>query len=306
MSAGHGHGHGMTATGRHRGRLTAVMAISTAIAVLEVAGALVSGSLVLFADAAHMAADAAGVGLSLLAAYVAARPATDRRTFGYARAEILAATANALLLLGMAAFILIEAARRLAAPPAVGSGLMVVFGFIALAGNGVSMILLRRAQADSMNARGAFLEVASDTFGAVAVIVTGVIVATTGFTLADPIASLVLGAFILPRTWRLLRDAVDVLLEASPQGIDLSEVRRHMTELDGVTDVHDLHAWTITSGVPVLSAHVVVDPGVLADGRSASMLDILQECLRGHFDVAHSTFQLEPTGHADHEPYVCL
>jgi cobalt-zinc-cadmium efflux system protein len=303
---GHGHGHGMTATGRHRGRLTAVMAISTTIAVLEVVGALVSGSLVLFADAAHMAADAAGVGLSLLAAHVAARPATDRRTFGYARAEILAATANALLLLGMAGFILIQAAQRLAAPPAVGSGLMVIFGFIALAGNGVSMILLRRARVDSMNVRGAFLEVASDTFGAVAVILTGVIVAITGFTLADPIASLVVGAFILPRTWRLLRDAVDVLLEASPRGIDLSEVRRHMTDLDGVTDVHDLHAWTITSGVPVLSAHVVVDPGVLADGRSAAMLDILQECLRGHFDVAHSTFQLEPTGHADHEPYVCL
>jgi cobalt-zinc-cadmium efflux system protein len=306
MPAGHGHGPGVTATGRHRGRLTAVMAISASIAALEVAGALVSGSLVLFADAAHMAADAAGVGLSLLAAHVATRPATDRRTFGYARAEILAATANALLLLGMAAFILIEAARRLATPPAVESGLMVIFGFIALAGNGVSMILLRRAQAESMNARGAFLEVASDTFGAVAVILTGVVVAITGFTRADPIASLVVGAFILPRTWRLLKDAVDVLLEASPRGIDLSEVRRHLTELDGVTDVHDLHAWTITSGLPILSAHVVVDPGVLAGGRSAAMLDILQECLRGHFDVAHSTFQLEPTGHADHEPYVCL
>ena len=282
------------------------MAISTAIAVFEVAGALVSGSLVLFADAAHMAADAAGVGLSLLAAHFATRPATDRRTFGYARAEILAAMANALLLLGMAAFILIEAAQRLAAPPAVESGLMVIFGFVALAGNGASMILLRQAQAESMNARGAFLEVASDTFGAVAVILTGVIIAITGFTLADPIASLLVGALILPRTWRLLRDAVDVLLEASPRGIDLSEVRRHMTDLDGVTDVHDLHAWTITSGLPILSAHVVVDPGVLAGGRSAAMLDTLQECLRGHFDVAHSTFQLEPAGHADHEPYVCL
>jgi cobalt-zinc-cadmium efflux system protein len=306
MSAGHGHTHGVTATGRHRGRLVAVMGISAGIAALEIAGALISGSLVLFADAAHMAADAAGVGLSLLAAYFATRPATDRRTFGYARAEILAATANALLLLGMAAFIVIEAARRLAAPPAVGSGLIVIFGLVALAGNGVSMILLRRAQAESLNTRGAFLEVASDTFGAAAVIVTGIIVMTTGFTLADPIASLVVGTLILPRTWRLLRDAVDVLLEASPRGIDLGEVRRHMTELDGVTDVHDLHAWTITSGLPILSAHVVVDPAVLVNGRSAVMLDTLQECLRGHFDVVHSTFQLEPTGHADHEPSVCL
>jgi cobalt-zinc-cadmium efflux system protein len=306
MSAGHGHAHGVTATGRHRGRLVAVMAISAAIAVLEIAGALISGSLVLFADAAHMAADAAGVGLSLLAAYFATRPATDRWTFGYARAEILAATANALLLLGMAAFIVIEAARRLAAPPTVGSGLIVIFGLVALAGNGVSLVLLRRAQAESLNTRGAFLEVASDTFGAAAVIVTGIIVTTTGFALADPIASLVVGALILPRTWRLLRDAVDVLLEASPRGIDLSEVRRHMTELEGVSDVHDLHAWTITSGLPILSAHVVVDPAVLVNGRSAVMLDTLQECLRGHFDVVHSTFQLEPTGHADHEPSVCL
>jgi cobalt-zinc-cadmium efflux system protein len=282
------------------------MAITTGIAILEVAGAIASGSLVLFADAAHMAADAAGVGVSLLAAHFATRPATDRRTFGYARAEILAAMANALLLLGMAAFILIAAARRLTTPAPVGSGLMVVFGFIALAGNGASLLLLRRAQTESMNARGAFLEVASDTFGAGAVIVTGVIVSTTGFTLADPIASLAVGALILPRTWRLLHDAVDVLLEASPQGVDLSEVRRHMTAVDGVTDVHDLHAWTITSGLPILSAHVVVDPDVLAGGRSATMLDTLQECLRGHFDVAHSTFQLEPAGHADHEPYVCL
>lgn len=310
MAAGHGHGqahgHGLTATGRHRGRLTAVMTISATIAALEVAGAAISGSLVLFADAAHMAADAAGVGLSLLAAHFATRPATDRRTFGYARAEILAAMANALLLLGMATFIVVEAAQRLASPPAVGSGLMIVFGFVALAGNGASLILLRQAQAESMNVRGAFLEVASDTFGAVAVIVTGVIVASTGFTLADPIASLLVGALILPRTWRLLRDAVDVLLEASPRGIDLTEVRRHMTDLDGVSDVHDLHAWTITSGLPVLSAHVVVDPAVLTSGRSAVMLDALQECLRGHFDVVHSTFQLEPTGHADHEPSVCL
>jgi len=157
-----------------------------------------------------------------------------------------------------------------------------------------------------MNVRGAFLEVASDTFGALAVIVTGIVVAATGFTRADPIASLAVAALILPRTWRLLRDAVDVLLEASPRGIDLTEVRTHLTALDGVVGVHDLHAWTITSGLPVLSAHVVVDPGVLANGRSAAMLDALQACLAGHFDVGHSTFQLEPASHAGHEPSVCL
>ena len=309
MGTGHAHTHapgrGLTATGRYRGRLTAVLAITIGIAVAEVIGALVSGSLVLLADAAHMAADAAGVGLSLLAAYMATRPATDRRTFGYARAEILAATVNALVLLGMAVFIIVEAARRLASPPAVDADIMVIFGLVALAGNGVSLLLLRHGQAESLNVRGAFLEVASDTFGALAVIVTGVVVGLTGFALADPIASLAVAALIVPRTWRLLRDAVDVLLEASPRGVDLTEVRTHMTALEGVVGVHDLHAWTITWGLPVLSAHVVVDPGVLANGRSAAMLDALQACLHGHFDVAHSTFQLEPASHAGHEPSVC-
>lgn len=301
---GPGRPHHATAAGRYRGRLAVAVAISAAIAAAEVAGALISGSLVLLADAAHMAADAAGVGLSVLATVMAARPVSGRRTFGYARAEILAATVNALLLLGLAAFILTAAARRAGAPPGVGSGLMIVFGVAALAGNGVSLLLLRRGQAESLNVRGAFLEVASDTFGAAAVIISGAVIAGTGFTLADPIASIVVAALILPRTWNLLRDAVDVLLEATPRGVDLAEVRTHLTSVKGVTDVHDLHAWTITSGLPVLSAHVVVDRGMLAAGCSPGILDQLQECLRGHFDVAHSTFQLEPAGHAEHEPSV--
>jgi cobalt-zinc-cadmium efflux system protein len=301
--AGHGHSHlhGVTATGRHRNALTAVLALTTLIAIAEIIGALITGSLVLLADAAHMAADAAGVGLSLLAAYFATRPATTRRTFGYARAEILAAMVNAVLLFGMAAFIFTEAVQRLMSPSAVHSGLLVVFGVIALAANGTSLLLLRRGQSESLNLRGAFLEVASDALGAAAVIATGIVIAATGFTRADPIASLAVGVLILPRTWRLLREAVDVLLEASPRGIDLTEVRRHMTELGGVQGVHELHAWTITSGLPVLSAHVVVDAEILADGRSGVMLDRLQECLRGHFDVEHSTFQLELAGHVDHE-----
>ena len=296
-----GHSHRVTATGRHRQTLITVLALTTLVAVAEVIGAVITGSLVLFADAAHMAADAAGLGLSLLAAFVASRPATEKRTFGYARAEILAAMANAVLLLAMAAFILYEAIQRLVSSSAVSSGLLIVFGVIALAANAVSLLLLRQGQAESLNLRGAFLEVASDTLGAAAVIVTGVIIATTGFTRADPIASLVVGLLILPRTWRLLRETVDVLLEASPRGMDLSEVRRHLTTLNGVRDVHELHAWTITSGLPVLSAHVVVEPEFFDDGRCFTMLDRLQDCLRGHFDVEHSTFQLEPAGHAAHE-----
>jgi cobalt-zinc-cadmium efflux system protein len=298
----HGHTHhGHTAAGQHRGPLTAVLVITISIAAAEIIGAALTGSLVLLADAAHMAADAAGVGLSLLAVRFAARPPTAQRTFGYARAEILAAMANSLLLLGMAGFIFTEAVRRLMTPAVVSPELLLIFGAIALAGNAVSLALLRRGQAESLNVRGAFLEVAADSLGAAAVIVTGVVIAATGFDRADSIASLAVGALILPRTWHLLREVIDVLLEASPKGIDLSEVRRHMTGLAGVREVHDLHAWTITSGLPVLSAHIVVAPEVLADGRSAVILDKLQDCLRGHFDVAHSTFQLEPAGHAEHE-----
>ncbi len=296
-----GHAHGLTTTGRHRRVLITVLLLTAAVAIAEVAGAVVTGSLVLFADAAHMAADAAGLGLSLLAVYMAARPPTQRRTFGYARAEILAAMANAVLLLAMAAFIAVNAIERLASPTAVNSGLVIAFGVIALAANGLSLVLLRQGEAESLNLRGAFLEVASDGLGAAAVIVTGVVIAATGFTRIDPIASLAVGLLILPRTWRLLRETLDVLLEASPRGMDLSEVRQHMTALSGVMDVHDLHAWTITSGLPVLSAHVVVDPAVFNDGRCFGMLDRLQDCLRGHFDVEHSTFQLEPAGHAAHE-----
>jgi cobalt-zinc-cadmium efflux system protein len=299
--SGHSHGRGPTVTGSYRRALTVVLLISLGIAIAEVIGAILTGALVLFADAAHMAADTAGIGLSLLAAWFASRPATDRRTFGYARAEILAAMANSLLLLGMAGVIFTEAARRLTSPPAVNSGLLIAFGAGAFAANACSLLVLRRGQAESLNVRGAFLEVAADTIGAAAVIVTGIIISATGFTLADPIASLAVGALILPRTWRLLREAVDILLEASPEGIRLEDIRRHMAAVPGIREVHELHVWTITSGLPVFSAHVVVDPEIIERGQSAIMLDQLQACLSGHFDVDHSTFQLEPAGHADHE-----
>jgi cobalt-zinc-cadmium efflux system protein len=300
-NASRGRDHGHTVTGSQRQALTIVLAISSVIALAEIAGAILTGSLVLLADAAHMAADAAGVGLSLLAVWFASRPPTAKRTFGYARAEILAAVINALLLLGLAAFIFAEAIRRIMSPPPVSSGLLIGFGVLALVANACSLLVLRQGQSVSLNVRGAFLEVASDTLGAAAVIVTGVIIGATGVTLADPIASLAIGVLILPRTWRLLREAIDVLLEASPEGIDLNEIRAHMACVTGIREVHELHVWTITSGQPVFSAHVVVDPEVIEQGQSAVMLDRLQDCLRGHFDVEHSTFQLEPAGHADHE-----
>ncbi len=294
MSQSHGHAHRV---GDHRRRLALVLAVTCAILALEVVGALLSGSLALLADAGHMATDAGGIALSLLAMWFAARPAGPRRTFGLYRLEILAAVANALLLCGVGVYILVEAVRRLLEPPTVSSATMLAFGAVGVAGNAVSLALLRRGQAESLNLRGAFLEVLNDLLGSAAVLVAGGVIWLTGFQRADAVASAVVGSLILPRTWRLLREALDVLLEATPKEIDLAEVRRHLLDDTGVVEVHDLHAWMITSGMPVLSAHIVVhDPAV-----TGQVLDRLCECLRGHFDIDHSTIQVEPAGHQHHE-----
>lgn len=281
----------------HRRRLALVLAITCTILAVEVVGAVLSGSLVLLADAGHMATDAGGIGLSLLAMWFAARPSSPSRTFGFHRLEILAAVANALVLCGVGVYILVETVLRLLEPPVVASGTMLVFGAVGLAGNAVSLALLRRGQAESLNLRGAFLEVLNDLLGSAAVLVAGAVIWFTGFQRADAIASAVVGALILPRTWKLLREALDVLLEATPKGVDLAEVRRHLLDDRGVVDVHDLHAWTITSGMPVLSAHIVIDD----PSSSGQVLDRLCDCLRGHFDIDHSTIQVEPAGHQNHE-----
>lgn len=295
---GGGHEHGGSAAAGHKGRLTAVLGITVAILAAEVAGALASGSLSLLADAGHMLTDAAGIALSLLAITFGQRSPSQARTFGYLRLEILAAAFNALLLFAVGIFVIVEAIRRLIHPPEVASGIMLIFGVIAVCGNACSLLLLRRGQGESLNIRGAFLEVLSDFLGAAAVIVAAVVIAVTGFQRADPIASLLIAVLIIPRTWQLLRQATDVLLEATPKDVDLAEVRRHMLGTQGVIDVHDLHAWTITSGVNVLSAHVVVTSSKLG----GPVLDQLGGCLADHFDIEHSTFQIEPPGHRDHEP----
>jgi cobalt-zinc-cadmium efflux system protein len=295
---GAGHSHSGSAAAEHQGRLTLVLAITLTILAAEVAGAFLSGSLTLLADAGHMLMDAGGIGLALLAIRFGQRSPSQARTFGYLRLEILAAAVNALLLFAVSVFVIVEALRRLIHPPQVASGIMLAFGVIALCGNACSLLLLRRGQGESLNLRGAFLEVLSDFLGAGAVIVAAVIITATGFQRADPIASLLIGVLIIPRTWGLLRQATDVLLEATPKDVDLGEVRRHMLETRGVIDIHDLHAWTITSGVNVLSAHVVVS----ADEPGGKVLDQLGGCLANHFDIEHSTFQIEPPGHRDHEP----
>lgn len=308
MGAGHDHAHAPppgTAAQGYKGRLRIALGITLTVMVVEIAGGLAADSLALIADAAHMATDAVGLGMALLAIRFSARPASGHRTFGYARAEILAALANCLLLLGVGGYVLYEAVQRFFQPAATEGGAMIVFGAIGLVANMVSLGLLMRGQQESLNVRGAFLEVAADALGSVAVLLSAAVILLTGWQAADPIASLVIGLMIVPRTVKLLRETLDVLLESAPKGVDMAEVRSHILGLDGVVDVHDLHAWTITSGLPVLSAHVVVEAGVLDRGGNERLLHDLQGCLGEHFDVEHCTFQLEPAGHAAHEVRVC-
>ncbi|MGW3729244.1 cation diffusion facilitator family transporter [Streptomyces sp. NPDC000851] len=311
MGAGHDHGHAHaapasgTAAAAYRGRLRIALCITLTVMVVEIVGGVLANSLALIADAAHMATDAVGLGMALLAIHFANLPASANRTFGYARAEILAALANCLLLLGVGGYVLYEAIQRFITPAGTEGGLTVVFGLIGLVANMISLTLLVRGQRESLNVRGAFLEVAADALGSVAVLISAVVILTTGWQAADPVASLVIGLMIVPRTLKLLRETLDVLLESAPKGVDMAEVRAHMLALDGVEDVHDLHAWTITSGLPVLSAHVVVRSDVLNAIGHEKMLHELQGCLGHHFDVEHCTFQLEPSGHAEHEARLC-
>lgn len=259
--------------------------------LVEVVGGILTGSLALIADAGHMLTDVAGVSMALLAIHFARRPANDGKSFGYFRLEIFAAITNGFLLFGVAAYILYEAYRRFVDPPEVLGLPMFAVASVGLVVNLVSARLLFASSKSSLNMRGAFYEVVGDLLGSVAVIVAGIIIALTGWNVVDPIASVLIGLFILPRTWTLIRDAVDVLLEATPKGVDMTEVRRHILETEGIRDAHDLHAWTITSGMNVLSAHVVLEDGAKAE----EVLDRLCGCLSTDFDIEHSTFQLEPS-----------
>ncbi|MCU1549379.1 MAG: cation transporter [Arthrobacter sp.] len=303
MGHDHSHSHGITATGKHRKRLVAVLAITLAVVLVQIVGALVSGSLALLADAGHMLSDAAGVFIALLAAWIAARPASDQRTYGYQRAEVLAALANALVLIVIAVVIFTEAIRRLGSAPEVQTDVMLLAAVLGALANLVSLLILRGAQKESLNVRGAYLEVLGDLLGSLAVIAAAVFIMVTGLHAADTIASLAIALLILPRAWHLLRDVVDVLLEATPKGVDVQMIREHILAVEGVVSVHDIHIWTITSGVPVFSAHVVVEDEALGARGADQVLDNLTSCLGSHFDTGHCTFQLEPASHSEHEAH---
>lgn len=280
---------GHTAASRHTGPLTWALGLTAGFLVIEVIGGLWTGSLALLADAGHMLTDVGGLSLSLLAVWFARKPPTPAHTYGYFRMEILAALANGVVLFGVAGFILYEAYRRLWAPPQILAGPMLVIAILGLGANLLGMWLLHRGAGESLNLRGAYLELLSDTLGSLGVILAAVIIQTTGFVLADPVISAVIGLFILPRTWGLLRQAVHILMEGVPPHLDLGELEAAMRGAHGVRAVHDLHVWTLTSGKEAMSAHVLVED--LADGQH--VLGDLQQLLRQRFGIEHVTIQLE-------------
>lgn len=285
-----------TSSGRHIGRLIWVLGLTGGFLVIEVIGGLWTGSLALLADAGHMLTDVGGLSLSLLAVWFARKPPTPAHTYGYFRMEILAALANGVVLFGVAAFILYEAYRRVWAPPGILAGPMLVIAILGLGVNLLGMWFLRRGADESLNLRGAYLEVVGDALGSLGVILAAVIIQVTGFTLADPIISAVIGLSILPRTWGLMRQAVHVLMEGVPPHLDLGVIEAAMRAAHGVRAVHDLHVWTLTSGKEAMSAHALVDD--LADGQH--VLGDLQQVLRERFGIEHTTIQIE----SDRSPLV--
>ncbi|QCQ16333.1 cation diffusion facilitator family transporter [Microbacterium sp. RG1] len=291
--------------GSNRRLLAISLGITSTVFVVQVVGAILSGSLALLADAAHMLTDAAALVIALIASAVAARPANDRRTFGYQRAEVFGALANGVILLGLSLWVGVEAITRLINPAEaeVAGGLMLGVAAVGLIANAVAMWLLGAAQRTSINVRGAYLEVLGDLLGSVAVIVAAVVILLTGWLPADAIASLLIAAMIVPRAIGLLREVVSVLSEATPKGVEVDTIRAHILGTPGVVAVHDLHVWQLTRGAPVFTAHVVVDEEAYATGGAARILSDLQGCLAKHFDVEHSTFQLEPADHVEHEAH---
>ena len=299
----HDHDHAATA---NRTRLWIAIAIIGAFLVVQVIGAVFSGSLALLADAGHMASDLIGLVIALVAAFVAARPATDRQTYGYRRAEVLGALVNGVILVVVAVSVAIGAVGRLMSGAEgeaheVQGVPMLVVAAIGLVANVAAMLVLRGGAKESINLRGAYLEVLGDLIGSALVIAAALVIVFTGWDAADPIASLLIAALIVPRALSLLRDVARVLFESAPADTDVAEIRAHILRTDGVVAVHDVHVWAITSGSHVFSAHVEVAPEVFASGRTGELLDELGGCLSDHFDVEHSTFQLEPAGRAEQE-----
>ena len=297
---GEGHSHSVR-TDADRRYLVIALLLLAAFMVTEVIVAVVSGSLVLLSDAGHMLSDVGAIGGSLWAIQLAARPAAGAWTYGWKRAEILSAAANGITLLVVSGIIGFEAISRLINPTPVEGGAILVVAVVGVAVNLVATWVLAKANRSSLNIEGAYQHILTDFYAFLGTMIAAVIIMTTGYVRADSVAALVVVALMLRAAWSLLRDSGRVLLEAAPEGIDLDEIKSHLLQTAHVHDVHDLHVWTLTSNLPTLSAHVVIDDSCFTDRHAPQLLDELQGCLTGHFDVEHSTFQLEPTSHAGHE-----
>jgi cobalt-zinc-cadmium efflux system protein len=302
----HAHGAGGLRGGSNRRLLAISLSITSVVFVVQVVGAILTGSLALLADSAHMLTDAAARVVALIASAVAARPANERRTFGYQRAEVFGALINGVILIGLSVWIVVEAITRLVSneDAHVLAGPMLVVAIVGLLANATAMWLLSAAQRHSLNVRGAYIEVMGDLLGSAAVIIAAVVILVTGFGQADAIASLAIAALMIPRAIGLLREVFSVLAESAPAGMQVEKIRDHILQTPGVVAVHDVHVWQLTRGAPVFSAHVVVTDECFASGEAGGILSRLQTCLADHFDVEHSTFQLEPAGHVEHDAHV--
>ena len=295
MGSGHGHGHGApaSASGRYAGRLAIGLAILVVFLLLEVVVGLVTSSLALLSDAAHMFTDVLGLAMALAAISAARRPSRSAgRSFGLYRAEVLAALANAVLLFGVAAWVVIEAVQRLSEPPEVPGLPLLLTAAAGLLANLAVFALLRQGAKESLNVRGAYLEVLADTLGSVGVLLAGAVTLLFGWRYADPVVAVAIGVFILPRTWRLARQAVRILVQAAPEHIDLDQVQASLAAVPGVGQAHDVHVWTLTSGMDVGSAHLAVT----ADADIATVLAAAQHLLSERFGLRHATLQVEPPG----------
>jgi cobalt-zinc-cadmium efflux system protein len=297
---GDSHGHVTSAAGRNKKNLLIVFGLTSFYLVAEVVGGLWTGSLALLADAGHMLTDVAGVGLALLAIWFAEKPASPERTYGYYRVEILAAMTNAVVLILISLYILYEAYERFRNPPEVQSTGMLIVAGIGLVVNIVGMYILRAGSEESLNMKGAYFEVLSDMLTSIGVIIAGIIMLLTGWYYADPLISAGIGLFILPRTWLLLKDAVGVLLEGTPSDVDLAKLRETLTKIEGVVDIHDLHVWSLTSGVNAMSVHAVITDNSEHD----DVLRRIHETCTEEFKISHITVQTERGDFAEHETHL--
>lgn len=295
---------GYSTSNQYKKKLTLVLGFTSFYLIAEVVGGLLTKSLALLADAGHMLTDVGGLALALIAIRLAEKSASPQRTYGYYRAEILAALTNAVVLIGISLYILYEAYLRYKNPPEVASGTMFYVALIGLGVNLAGMFILRKGSDQSLNVKGAYFEVLSDTLTSIGVIIAAIVMWTTGWYYADPLISAGIGLFILPRTWVLLKEATGVLLEGTPADVNLAELRQTLLQAEGVAQVHDLHVWSLTSGVNALSVHVVVSTDNVKNESCNQTLTRLNDLIKTNFTVAHTTIQLEATGYSEGESHL--